>query len=122
MPDYDQSDEFPLADLIHALSEQLRRSESRAHELSNSGNQPLIAWIGAQIEVGVTWSRDVHGQIDVKVLQLGGARTKENTATMTVTLGPADNGPKGPLALHLVAGDKQWTIQQQDLSTPPTRS
>jgi hypothetical protein len=89
MPHSNQSDEFPLADLIHALSEQLRRSESRAREGINSGDLPLIAWTSAQIEVGVTWTRDVHGQIDVKVLQLGGERTKENTATMTVMLKPA---------------------------------
>ncbi len=120
MPHSDPEDEFPLADLIHALSEQLRQSENRARVLLHSGGAPLIAWTAAQIEVGVTWTRDVNGRIDVKVLQLGGQRTKENTATMTVTLKPADgrNEPGG----HEVEGVTQGTFNSvglsPDISTP----
>ena|ERR1700684_168967 len=118
MPKYDSSKEFPLADLIHALSEQLRQSESRAQALTSSGDKPLIAWTAAQIEVGVTWTRDVNGHIDIKVLQLGGSRTKENTATMTVTLTPS-GGPNDP-AGHEVAGVTGVTIYTGALS-PETK-
>jgi hypothetical protein len=121
MSDSHQSDEFPLADLIHALSEQLRRSESRASELINSGGRPLIAWTNAQIEVGVTWTRDVNGEIDIKVLRLGGQRTKENTATMTVTLKPVDGGRQEPGGGggHEVDEPLRWQPQFPTVLPPP---
>lgn len=115
MPDLNKSNEFPLADLIHALSEQLRRSESRASELISSAGQPLIAWTSAQIEVGVTWTRDVNGEIDIRVLRLGGQRTKENTATMTVTLKPEPAGGGS----NAVDGPPTSAIQPLTLELPP---
>jgi Trypsin-co-occurring domain 2 len=82
-------DEFPLAELIDALGRQLGRAREWANDIADRGGQPFIAWTTAQIEVGVTWTRSAQGGIDVKVLHLGGERTKENTTTMTVTLEPA---------------------------------
>jgi|ERR1035438_1501214 hypothetical protein len=86
-------DEFPLAELIDALAQQLGKARERANEIAARGGLPFIAWTAAQIEVGVTWTRTAEGGIDVKVLHLGGERTKENTTTMTVTLEPAEGKP-----------------------------
>ena len=123
MSDSDQSDEFPLADLIHALSEQLRRAESRARDRINLGGRPLIAWTNAQIEVGVTWTRNLNGEIDIKVLRLGGQRTKENTATMTVTLGPAGDGSQEPGGGggREVDGPPGWQPQFPTVLPPPAK-
>jgi Trypsin-co-occurring domain 2 len=87
-------DEFPLAELIDALAQQLGRAREWANDIAARGGRPFIAWTTAQIEVGVTWTRSAQGGIDVKVLHLGGERTKENTTTMTVTLEPAGDEPR----------------------------
>jgi Trypsin-co-occurring domain 2 len=84
-----KGDEFPLAELIDALGRQLGRAREWANDITGRSGRPFIAWTTAQIEVGVTWTRSAQGGIDVKVLHLGGERTKENTTTMTVTLEPA---------------------------------
>ena len=84
---------FPLAELIHALSEELKRARDSAAEAVAAGRPAFIAWTTAQIEVGVTWTESIDGGIDIKVLHLGGDRTKENTTTMTVTLEPAGGEP-----------------------------
>ena len=81
-------EEFPLADLIDALARQLDTARKWADQAGPHGNPSFVAWTTAQIEVGVTWTRSQEGGIDLKVLHLGGDRTKENTTTMTVTLEP----------------------------------
>jgi hypothetical protein len=86
-------DEFPLAELVDALAGQLGIARERANDIAARGGQSFIAWTTAQIEVGITWTRSAEGGIDVKVLHLGGERTKENTTTMTVTLEPAGGEP-----------------------------
>jgi hypothetical protein len=92
VPEYE--DDLPLAELMHALSTQLQKARDWAEEAAKLGEPSPIAWTEAQIEVGVTWTRTGSGQIDLKVLQLGGDRTKENTATMTVTITPASGKPE----------------------------
>jgi hypothetical protein len=92
MPDFDD-DAFPLTKLIDALGRQLDQGKRQADRAASSGRPSPIAWSTAQIEVGVTWTTSGSGEIDVKVLRLGGERTKENTATMTVTLVPAGGEP-----------------------------
>jgi|ERR1700741_803591 hypothetical protein len=95
MPDHDlNGDEFPLAELIDALAGQLDRAGEWANDIATRGGRPFMAWTGAQIEVGLTWTRSAQGGLDVKVLQLGGGRTKENTTTMTVTLAPIGDEPR----------------------------
>jgi hypothetical protein len=93
MPARTDQDGFPLAKLIHALSEELKRARDSAAEAVAAGRPGFIAWTTAQIEVGVTWTESIDGGIDIKVLHLGGDRTKENTTTMTVTLAPAEGKP-----------------------------
>jgi hypothetical protein len=89
-----KEDEFPLAELIDALARQLGRAREIANDIAARGGRPFIEWTTAEIEVGITWTRSEQGGIDVKVLHLGGERTKENTTTMTVTLGPAGDEPR----------------------------
>jgi hypothetical protein len=85
--------EFPLAELMDALARQLNKAGKWAEDAGARGKPSPIAWTTAQVEVGVTWTRTGEGAIDVKVLKLGGSRTKENTTTMTVTLVPAGGKP-----------------------------
>jgi Trypsin-co-occurring domain 2 len=92
MPEWD-NDEFPLAELMDALAEQLGIARKWAVEAAEGGEPSFISWTGAEIEVGITWTRSGSGGIDLKVLNLGGERTKENTATMTVTLAPTGGEP-----------------------------
>ncbi len=87
------NDEFPLTTLMDALARQLDKGERQGERAAASGRPSPIAWSTAQIEVGVTWTQSGTGEIDIKVLRLGGGRTKENTATMTVTLVPAGGQP-----------------------------
>ena len=87
-------DELPLAELMHALASQLQKAREWAAQAAFSGEPSPIAWTDAQIEVGVTWTRVGRGELDLKVVRLGGDRTKENTATMTVSLAPASGQPE----------------------------
>jgi hypothetical protein len=93
MPERTNKDGFPLADLIQALSDELKRARDSTAVSEAAGRPAFISWATAQIEVGVTWTESIDGGIDFKVLHLGGDRTKENTTTMTVTLVPAIGGP-----------------------------
>jgi len=87
-------DDLPLAQLMHALASQLQKAREWAARAAFSGQPSPIAWTDAQIEVGVTWTRGGNGELDLKVVHLGGNRTKENTATMTVSLAPASGQPE----------------------------
>jgi hypothetical protein len=87
-------DELPLAELMHALASQLQKAREWAAQADSAGEPSPVAWTDAKVEVGVTWTRGFNGELDLKVVHLGGDRTKENTATMTVSLAPASGQPE----------------------------
>jgi hypothetical protein len=77
--------EYPLADLVSALYREIAESHHRAR-----GQGSFMAWTGAEVEVAVTWESRLEGGLDLKVLKLGGDRTRSNSNTLRLTLAPKD--------------------------------
>jgi hypothetical protein len=92
MSDTDDAQEYPLADLRRQLARQLEKANRRVVQ---AGRPVRLRWTRATVELGVTWEKTGDGEVDLKVVRLGGGITKANTTTITVTVVPSDPGPEG---------------------------
>jgi hypothetical protein len=79
-----KDDVLPLAELIRALSKELREAERTA-----SRDDPILQLKDCSIELGITWERSAEGGLTFYVFKLGGQANKGNSQTITVNLQPA---------------------------------
>jgi hypothetical protein len=86
---------WPLADMLAQLAGELEAANGR---VTRTGRQSSLRWTEATIELGITWEQTGDGGIDLKVLRLGGGRTKANTTTITVKVAPAEPPGDGATA------------------------
>jgi hypothetical protein len=78
-------DEFPLADLISRLGDELREAQAQA---ATDQKEDQFKLKEATVELAWTFNKKADGGIDFKVVKLGGELSKENAQTLTVTLEP----------------------------------
>jgi hypothetical protein len=85
---------YPLADLVEALSIELREAHRRA---SSREDGPAFNLDSATAELAIGWETNKEGGIDFQVFKLGGTLTRNNTSTLSVTIRPTGTGRDDPL-------------------------
>jgi NTP-dependent ternary system trypsin peptidase co-occuring protein len=107
---------YPLANLVEALSTELREAHRRA---SNRSDGPAFDLESATAELAIGWETNKDGGIDFQVFKLGGSLTRNNTSTLSVTVRPTSARPAdvvqqtlgaanipGGYAVGLIASDR----------------
>ena len=75
---------YPLADMIELVSAEIREASRRtaAHE------DGVVQVKEATIELGLTWTENTEGGIDLQVVKLGAGRTRDTVERMIVSVVP----------------------------------
>jgi hypothetical protein len=79
------NEQFPLADLIRSLGNEIREAEERARA---DGQADLLELKECEVEVAVQFEKKGDAGVEFWVVKLGGELTKANTQTIKLTLAP----------------------------------